>query len=644
MPDLQQISDTRPSRHGRGPASARRRPRQPWRARRWLLLGLGIVLLLAAVVAVLVARTARSIEDEAQAAKADLTTVRTALAAGDADRARQAQASASRHVSDAEADADTWSLNVTRRLPVAGRAVRDLDHLLAAAGHVVSTSGELVSAYEGVTEGPRPLVRGGRVDLARLPVVREHVAAAASSLGAAERELAAVHGDWPDLAGIAATRDSTLEEVRPARRALQRTDVVLGRLPDALGADRPKRYLLAISNESELRASGGAPLSVTVLTVDDGMVRVTDSVQAEDLPSTLTWRGVPGSPFNDSDGTRTDRFANASFHPDFRTAARDLMGAADAAGFPRLSGVLSVDVRAVSEVLRVTGPLQSAAYGDVTADNVGQKLLVDAYATYADDQDVRQGLNDELRTELIGRLLEGGATVPVLRALGDSAGARHVQLFSTDPALERELTAMGGAGAVTAGRHDVVGVFSQNGNGSKVDVFQRRTLRLRASVAADGSARVTQVVDVVNDVPEGRQAVRRRSGYLTGWSRNAYFVYLPDQATAPQLSSPTDGFTVDPFGARTWVGDGHGQRLGRVVGTLAPGASGRIELAYRLPPGAFSAGGGHLRYTVRALAQPMWWPATLEVDVRGPGLREHRRLTLDRDHEITVSSRDDTGP
>ena len=640
------MSDLRQTEAATSGASVTRRassaPGGPRRRRRvgWALATVGAVLLGALVLAVALARTAGLIDDEAAAAKTDLTRVKAALAAGDETTAQRAQASASRHLARAGAAADTWSVDVARRVPVLSGAVRDLDHLLAAADHVTSSSAELVTAYKEVTGGARPLVRAGRVDLTRLPVLRRHVGSAAAGLRAAEQELSEVDGDLPGLSRVAETRDATLGEVRPARRALDRADVVLGRLPAALGAERAKRYLLAISNESELRASGGAPLSVTVLTLDDGVISSSPSVQAEDLPSELSWHGVPGSPFNQADGMRTDRFANASFHPDFRTAARDLMGAARAAGFPRLAGVVSVDVRAVSEVLRVTGPLPSPAYGDVTADNVGQKLLVDAYATYADDQDVRQGLNDELRTALLGRLLAGEGTVPVLRALGDSARGRHVQVFSTDPVLEDEITALGGAGAVRTGRHDVVGVFSQNGNGSKVDVFQRRDIRLRARVAADGSARVTQTVDVVNDVPSERKARRGRFGYLTGWSRNAYFVYLPDQATSPRLSSPTDGFAVDPFGAETWIDDGHGQRLGRVVGALPPGAEGRIELSYRLPAGAFTDTEGNLLYRGRALAQPLWRPAALQVEVTGPGIHEDRTLRLDRDREIAVAEKD----
>ena len=138
-------------------------------------------------------------------------------------------------------------------------------------------------------------------------------------------------------------------------------------------------------------------------------------------------------------------------------------------------------------------------------------------------------------------------------------------------------------------------------------------------------------------MPADRAAVKARSGYLTGWSLNAYYLCLPAGARSPRLSSPTQGFSVVPFNGSTWVDDGYGHRLARVVGKLAPDASGEIDLSYDLPPGTFGGKDGPVRYTLHALPQPLWWPATLDVRVSGAGLAERQRLPLDRNLVITVA-------
>jgi hypothetical protein len=225
----------------------------------------------------------------------------------------------------------------------------------------------------------------------------------------------------------------------------------------------------------------------------------------------------------------------------------------------------------------------------------------------------------------------------VLRALAGGAQGRHVQVYTADRALEDQIATLGAGGAVRADTGDIVGVFSQNGNGSKVDVFQRRTIRVRAELATDGSAHITQTVQVTNEVPAERAAVKARSGYLTGWSLNAYYLCLPAGARSPRLSSPTQGFSVVPFNGSTWVDDGYGHRLARVIGRLAPDAQGEIQLSYDLPPGTFRGKDGTVRYSVHALTQPMWWPATLDLRVTGAGVARTERVPLDRNLVITAS-------
>ena len=68
--------------------------------------------------------------------------------------------------------------------------------------------------------------------------------------------------------------------------------------------------------------------------------------------------------------------------------------------------------------------------------------------------------------------------------------------------LEAQLSTLGVDGSVDVpARGDAVAFYSQNANGSKVDVFQKRTIDVTANVAADGSATVTQAVTVRNAIP-----------------------------------------------------------------------------------------------------------------------------------------------
>ncbi|MDQ1601123.1 MAG: hypothetical protein QOD68_2597, partial [Actinomycetota bacterium] len=140
------------------------------------MLGLlAAALLGCAIAGIFLYRTATAINADASAVKTDLEQVRASLAADDLAGARQAQASAQQHAANAAASAGSWPVAGLRRLPVAGGAARDLDHLVAAAGLVVKSSGQLLTAYEQVSGEEHPLLRDKRVDLARLPALRRQV-------------------------------------------------------------------------------------------------------------------------------------------------------------------------------------------------------------------------------------------------------------------------------------------------------------------------------------------------------------------------------------------------------------------------------------------------------------------------------------
>ena len=127
-------------------------------------------------------------------------------------------------------------------------------------------------------------------------------------------------------------------------------------------------------------------------------------------------------------------------------------------------------------------------------------------------------------------------------------------------------------------------MYTQNGNQSKVDVFQQRNVLVTAQVAEDGSARVTQQMTVTNATPAERpEGPPERVGYETSWLKAAYILYVPDDAVNYSASYPT-GFAVRPFKnhpqlGRGWVDDGFGHRMIRVVGWTSPGGQNAVSVS-----------------------------------------------------------------
>lgn len=619
--------------------------------RRWpwvVLIVLALLVAVGAWMALGLRSSATEVQAHAAAAEASLGDARNAMSAGDYAGAAKAAAAAQAEVEQARIAAGSRPVRIAAHVPYLGQAVDDLDRLIAAAGLVATATGSVVDVYGGVAgklPGSKPLFSDGVVDLAALAKVSSSVDAVDHDLTEATDLLNQVRATVPGTGRLGAARDAALAGIAGVAGPLATAKQVLPLVPSALGSDKPQRYLIAILNQSEMRAGGGAPLSVAVVTFDKGRFSVGDRGSVAQLrwpgDGVLEWKGAAGSPWNDPEGLRRGRFASSNFHPDFRSAGFDIAGAWRAGDRRSVAGVIGIDLTAIADVLRATGPIPDTPFGTLTADNLGQVLLVDAYRDFAANQADRQRATEALVDVMMQRLLSGSSLVPTIRALGSAAPQRHFQVWAGDKALAAELDALGLGGAVRVPQGaDVVAVSSQNLNASKVDVFAQRAIDVRAIVAADGSATVTQTVRLTNAIPEGLPVSGQKEGYTTAWSRSEYFFYRPTGATDAEMVLP-DGFHLHPWNVgKDWVDDGHGHEVTRIWGWLEPRASADVSLSYRIPAGTFLSSDGNLAYRLVANPQPTWQTATLSVTVSGPtGTVHTERTALDRVVDLTVPVR-----
>jgi len=190
----------------------------------------------------------------------------------------------------------------------------------------------------------------------------------------------------------------------------------------------------------------------------------------------------------------------------------------------------------------------------------------------------------------------------------------------------------GAAGVVEAPEGiDWSAMYTQNGNQSKVDVFQQRNQLVVVNLAEDGSARVRQQLTLINATPPDRpEGPAERVGYETSWLKNAYILYVPRSARNYRVDYPQD-FNVRPFkghGRRQlgggWIDDGFGNTMVRVVGWTPPGGQTEVTITYDLPPGTFANTQDEatpptvLTYRLKAEPQALFIDPTLTVQVTPP--------------------------
>lgn len=573
--------------------------------------------------------------------QSNLSTAADQLVAGDYAGGEAAVAAASASAERVFKSSDIAQVAILTRIPPLDPAVRNWERVAQGAVAIAQGTDELLSLYgdlSGKTSGDR-IFSDGAINIAMLEALPDRVATVIDRLDAAEKNLAAIETRSAVTQPLDGIRGTALTEMRPVRASVNAIAEIAPVLPGALGADGPRRYLVAIGNQAEMRASGGAPLTLVMVEFNEGRISIpvkgqTSTQLFPPLNAPVTWFGPGPNPFFPGN-TRFAPFVVTNTHPNYVYSAQEMAASWTGGGYPRVDGVVFLDLTAIGAVLNATGPVESVVYGTVTGDQLGEILLIDAYATFGQEEaDQRQAANQQLLDELMARLLSGDDLVNVAQAIASTVPGRHFQVWMRDPRLQQLSLDAGAAGYVSDPKiGDWSAVYTQNGNQSKVDVFQQRNTLMQVALREDGSAGINQVVTITNQTPVDRpEGPPERIGYETMWVKNAHIIYIPNSAQAFRASFPSN-FSIRPFkghsrqqAGKGFVTDGFGNRMIRVVGWTPPGGTSQVVVSYELPPGTFSAVGGSpeqarqpaLVYRLRAEPQSVFVPPTLSVTVIPP--------------------------
>ncbi len=240
---------------------------------------------------------------------------------------------------------------------------------------------------------------------------------------------------------------SRLDNVLPAAQDA----LILGQvLPELLGGDGRKTYLLIAQNEDELRPTGGFISGAGLIVIEDGDIL---SVKFENANLVDDWLnkpyGFPPLPFYEFMGMDIFLFRDANFWPDFPTSAEMAMQLYSHGQDVSLDGIIAFNQNFVHLLLEGTGPLYVPEL-DITvrSENVIEAMRQewgpsDRRADWINERKAFMGpfanaflsqINGDLHSIDIRTLLENVFT---------AIEQRDLQIYMRDPALTKALAEAG---------------------------------------------------------------------------------------------------------------------------------------------------------------------------------------------------------
>jgi hypothetical protein len=456
-----------------------------------------------------------------------------------------------------EVDHPSWMVRITASLPVLKQpilAVRAgvkaaLEESLGAhdlqsiATDVLGESLSTQGTGQSVDQSSTPIYSNGQVNIDLLESLVPRIQSALTHLQAADRSLRAIP-NLPFVSGLPQLKANALADSHDAIAQVQQALAGAKVLPGFFGADGKRTYFLAMANNAETRANGGAVLAYAFVTMDHGKLEFGSAGGLVGSPFDKRKVGFPGVKIPDSVRWYLDHAPGAPLHiripdtsltPDFPAVAESWRNILASLGH-KVDGVIQIDPYAVADVLG-DERIRVADYPQaITAGTLPRVVQFDQYFLPNAEQ-------RKLPGELIGRawqLLQSPSRfLPLVQTLADQVRGKHLQLWSSDPQEQALVQQLGWSGQVAVTPGDYAFPIENVVFGRKVGYFAHTAITYDATVRSSGDIDVTCTVKISNEAPTGLpgyMATTDEYGYAT--DHTLVGVYIPPNAKV--TSSPSD--------------------------------------------------------------------------------------------------------
>jgi hypothetical protein len=426
---------------------------------------------------------------ELHAAQQAASAAESAVLRGDQSAADRAVRGFTRHADEARKRADGPVWRIGEVLPFVGddaTAVRLVAH---AASDVGRQTGDTLFKRDGQDLLGALTPRDGHIDVAAVRQIAPALSRLDGTLTSAATTLSDVRvrglSSW-----VRPSYEDFASRLGTLQRAMAQADRAAPILPEVLGSDGPRTYLLRFNNNAEIRASGGMPGAWALVRADHGRLTMVRQGTATDFPKFP----APVLPLTEAEQKIYDvhpavYFQDTGFIPDFPRNA-ELVRAMWDDRFPdaHLDGVLEVDTVTLAYLLKATGPIQVPGGPALTPANAVDELLNGTYQRIPDTMKQNEYFAAVGKTVFDRLTVGGGSPARLLSALGAAAneGRIHVHLF--EPKLQKQLdgTAVAGQLDFTQSRNAQIGIYLNDATGSKMSYYLRSTMKTKATSCTQG--------------------------------------------------------------------------------------------------------------------------------------------------------------
>ncbi len=466
--------------------------------------------------------------------------LRAALIRGDADGVRQATERYQEAADSAESRTSGFTWTLLEAVPLLGddaEGVATVARVLADIGRdglpPVAKAAELVQA-----ESFQPVNGVFPIDqITGMAGPAEQSEAAFDDAASALAKIDSSHF----IAPIRERYDELSALVIDARTTLGSTYRAAKIIPQMMGTDRPRFYLMVLQNNAELRSSGGLPGALSLVRMHKGKVDIVEQTDMSELAGdgtsvvklTPEERGIFGPILGVVP-------INATLTPDFVRAADIIRARWEREVGGRLDGMFFFDPVAVAYLLRGTGPVEVPRYPPVSARNVVSAVENDVYLL-TNDRAVHTDYQQAVAEAVFDAFTAGrGNTTESIRGLVTGVQEGRIRMHSFEPESQSEIAGTMIAGEFSDQATDVpqVGIYINDGGPSKMQYYLKYDAEVVPRSCIGGRQALAGSISFHSDTPANAEDLPPS---ITGEGIRGQRTEPGDQLLVVYLTSPVGG-------------------------------------------------------------------------------------------------------
>ncbi len=315
-------------------------------------------------------------------------------------------------------------------------------------------------------------------------------------------------------------------------------------LPEILGENGPRTYLLIAQNEDELRPTGGFISGTGTLVVENGEIQSINMIDANYVDN---WAekpyDFPPQPFYDYMGFDLFLFRDANFWPDFPTTAEKAM---DLYSYgqdqPPLDGVIAIDQEFIRLLVEATGPIYIEERDLTITPQNTIETFQNSWATRESDDEWEWVVNRKSFIGIFAAAIIGyiendfSAIDPMILTenMRTALSGKHLQIYLRDEKAAAILNENNWNGRLdNPTTQDFLAVVDTNLGINKVNIYINRTIDYQIALDNEGKGQANLNITYIHTgqgpgngcVQNAFEAYQNGGKYLD-MAENCYLSYL----------------------------------------------------------------------------------------------------------------------